>query len=52
MLKRLFCEHEYVFVRRLNAVDCYWSIWKCRKCSKNVSLISPYDERKHEGEVD
>ena len=38
-VKRLFCEHEYEFVRNIygdeiNACGGYRSIWKCKKCSK------------------
>ena len=38
-IKRLFCEHEYEFVRNIygdeiNACGGYRSIWKCKKCSK------------------
>ena len=38
-VKRLFCEHEYDFVRNIygdeiNACGGYRSIWKCKKCSK------------------
>ena len=39
LLKRLFCEHEYEFVRNIygdeiNACGGYRSIWKCKKCGK------------------
>lgn len=50
LLKRLFCEHEYEFVRNIygdeiNACRGYRSIWKCKKCGKieyrkNLQTIS------------
>ena len=38
-VKRLFCEHEYEFVRNIygdeiNVCEGYRSIWKCKKCGK------------------
>lgn len=49
-IKRLFCEHEYEFVRNIygdeiNACGGYRSIWKCKKCGKieyrkNLQTIS------------
>lgn len=56
LLKRLFCEHEYEFVRNIygdeiNACGGYRSIWKCKKCGKieyrknlqTVSLLQRLD---------
>ena len=55
-VKRLFCEHEYEFVRNIygdeiNACGGYRSIWKCKKCGKieyrknlqTVSLLQRLD---------
>ena len=55
-IKRLFCEHEYEFVRNIygdeiNACGGYRSIWKCKKCGKieyrkklqTVSLLQRLD---------
>ena len=49
-IKRLFCEHEYEFVRNIygdeiNACGEYRSIWKCKKCGKieyrqNLQMVS------------
>ena len=56
LLKRLFCEHKYEFVRNIygdeiNACGGYRSIWKCKKCGKieyrknlqTVSLLQRLD---------
>lgn len=37
--RRLFCQHEFDFVRNIHGdeiIECGWkrSIWKCRKCGK------------------
>lgn len=55
-IKRLFCEHEYEFVRNIygdeiNTCGGYRSIWKCKKCGKieyckklqTVSLLQRLD---------
>ena len=38
-LKRLFCKHDYVFVRNIHGdeiIEYEWkrSIWKCQLCGK------------------
>lgn len=56
LIKNLFCEHEYEFVRNIygdeiNACGGYRSIWKCKKCGKieyrknlqTVSLLQRLD---------
>lgn len=39
IIKRLFCNHEYEFVRNIHGDEINWcggkrSIWKCKKCGK------------------
>ena len=39
LIKRLFCKHEYEFVRNIYGDEINWcggkrSIWKCKKCGK------------------
>jgi RNase P subunit RPR2 len=39
MFKRLFCKHDYVFVRNIhgdeiNLTNGKRSIWECKKCGK------------------
>lgn len=39
ILKRLFCKHDYTFVRNLYGDEIRWngwkrSIWRCKKCGK------------------
>ena len=41
ILKRLFCKHEYKFVRNIygdEIILCGWnrSVWKCDKCGKII----------------
>ncbi len=53
ILKRLFCKHEYEWVRNIygdeiNATGGYRSVWRCAKCGKRVLSHELHDER---GEV-
>ncbi len=39
LFKRLFCKHEYEFVRNIHGDEINWcggyrSLWRCKKCNK------------------
>lgn len=42
IIKRLFCTHEYEFVRNIYGDEINWaggkrSWWRCRKCGKLIA---------------
>ena len=49
LFKRLFCKHEYEFVRNIHGDEINWcggyrSLWRCKKCNKLQWRESLYKE--------